>query len=235
MVRGRKSKVQMWMPRQADLFGPFSSELITGMSSTPLSASIDYLTNLDIYQPSQNRDCAVLYQFMRWAVSDVARRKWGANIQQLLRGKPLEGKMLELVRKEGALLTKLLNLVSEVHLLNPQNHLHAAFWWLVCVLESECTSIVRYESKEDAPSWKRDYMSDYEGITAALRRQKNPFTKPYTRRLFDEAVKIAKKSSGAKADEDLFTAKAYKPYLDARSDIATFLRKKGTDKLLLKA
>ncbi|MGI8933416.1 MAG: hypothetical protein ACR2FS_05020 [Phormidesmis sp.] len=176
----------------------------------------------------------MIYQLLRWSIGDVARRKWGANIQPMLEGKALGGKMLSLVQKEGALMTKLLNLVSEVHLVDPQNHPHAAFWWALCILESECTSIVHYESEEAAPSRKRDYVSDYEGITAALRRRKNPFEKPYTKQLFDTALKIANGATGAKADEDLFYSRAYEPYLKARSDTATFLRKKGTEKLLLK-
>ena len=116
MSRGCKPKKMLWIPRQADLLGPFSSELVTGIQETPLSAAINYLANLETYQPTQNRDCALLYQLMRWTISDVVRRKWGVNLQQSLKGKALDSKMLAWVKKEGALLTKLLNLVSEVHL-----------------------------------------------------------------------------------------------------------------------
>ncbi|MGB3788988.1 MAG: hypothetical protein WA949_13335 [Phormidesmis sp.] len=234
MPRGRKARPVLWRPDQSDTVGPFFSVLATHGKETPMGGAIDYLSNLETYSPTQNPDRRILYQLIRWITSDVARRKWGVNLKPALDGKPLRGQELKLVRAEGALWTKILNLAAAVHLADPHGYPHAAVWWALCILEAECTSIVHAESEDSAPVTKGRYLSGFEEKTAALKRRENPFNKPHTNRLFGAAIVIADGSTGKKEDEDLFYAREYVPYIEARSSLSAFLRKKGTQKIMLK-
>lgn len=231
MSRGRKKATRLWLPQQSDVFGPFIGELIL-KQSTPLSAAITYLANLSIYQPAKNLEMLEMYQLISWSVAYVARRRWSANIELKFDGKPLSGTMRTLVERQGEMFSALLELVTEVHLISPRKHTHAAFWWLNCILESECTPIISYSNKADCPTGKGEYVADFQSITQRLKEleaKANPFFKPWTKELFDVAMETADKTA---SERNLFYAQKYKPYLDARSNMASFLRKKGTETVI---
>ena len=234
MARGRKAKIPLWMPRQVDVLGPFASQLVADASSTPISMVISYFSNLQFYQPTQNKDRLFFYQFMRWCMADVSQRKWGVDLQLSLGGKPLERRMATLVRKEGAILTKLLNLVADAHFVKQHDYPYAACWWAACIMEGECTFTRQYRTTFEAPSTKDSYVSQFQGITAALANKRNPFKKEHTKLLFDDAIKLSDKSTRRKEDEDRFYSSTYMPYLTARSDMTKFLREKGTEIMVIK-
>ena len=234
MPRGRKAKTPLWQPRQVDVLGPFVNQLGSSGSNTPISIVISYFSNLQFYQPTQDKDRLILYQFMRWCMADVSQRKWGVDLQLSLGGKPLDRRMATLVRKEGAILTKLLNLVAEVHLVKQHGYPYAALWWATCIMEGECTFTRQYKTTFEAPSTKDGYVSQFQGITAALANKRNPFKKKHTKLLFDDAIELSNKSTRRKEDEDRFYSSIYMPYLTARSDMTKFLREKGTEIMVIK-
>jgi len=86
-------------------------------------------------------------------------------------------------------------------------------------------------TRENLPSRsKSGLLSPYEGNTAKLKKRRNPFQAGTSKRLFDAACKLANEASNSYEDRDseLFYPSKYLPYIEARSKLAAFLRKKGT-------
>lgn len=227
MPRGRKPSPKLWNPYQADILGPFSGDLLIS-GDTPMAAATTFLANLgDFYRPPENETEMLMNLMMRWGVGDVVRRKFGVNIQPTLGAKPLDRNSKRLVKQEGLLLTKLLNLVSDVYLLRPYDYPHPVYWWIGCAMEG-CSLRGLYGSNGGWPTSKTETVRGFESFTASLKARENPFTLPNSERLFDTALEIADYSTGARQDEDEFYCRSLRPYIQARSDAAKVLRKKET-------
>lgn len=226
MVRGRKplEKPLLWSPHVIDVFGPVYVESLL-KSDWPMHRTIEALASIEDIRPSKTDIAFGQNLVTRWAMSDVIRRKWNPKMSPAYLGVKLNRDTSKLVKLEGLMLTKLLQLVSEVFLIAPSGYKHPATWWGLCCVEG-CSMRRLKHSSEDWATTKKQSLREFEGITAALRKRENPFQLSHSRKLFDLAVTMAEAGTGSTADKDSFYARGYKPFLDARAETAKYLRGK---------
>lgn len=224
MARGKDKYPVLWKPNVVDIDGPIAAHF-WNLPEMPVAVSVDVLTNLDEWLPPRGKYEALQNLMIRYATAEVARRKWGANIDLKLGGKKITGVTKRQIRLEGSMLITLFELTSDTFGLLPCGYPSPAQWWSVCVMEGCWSHRRRYFLDEQPPKTKRDVISDFERKTATLRNRQNPFTWNHSKKLFDAALSIADRGTGS--DKHSFYNRSFKPYLKSRADMADFLRQRG--------
>lgn len=224
MPRGRKSGAILWRPDVIEERGPI---FVQRLQNQPMGEILRYVSTLP--DELDSRLQIVSDVFLRWAIADVVRRRWVPSMKVAIASRKTKLKAIDkkLIQAEGLVLSRLLDIALDVFLLNNSGYADAAYWWFDCCREPSAHRITSLELDSNSPR-KMDARSEYEGITAALRRREaNPFQNGPSRKLFNTAIKLSEESTGKKADSEHFYSKRYLPYLEARADLAKIIRDKS--------
>lgn len=231
MARGRKAAPLLYRADQVDMLGPVLASRLNA-PNTSMEVAIDLLSNLNyeprLPAPFRTPAAKIQNQLTRYAVADVVRRRWNRDLAITMRGKGFDGVTAAMVKAEGLLMIRLLNLVVATQAVTDGTP-PPAIWWALVTLEGGATLRPRLYGEDEAwPKTKTEFIAAFKSITGDLMSYKNPFVMPYTTLLFDSAIEQALKETGRKADKDGFYVRDWQTYLEARADTVKFLKKKGT-------
>jgi len=227
MARPRKQ--QLWRADRVDVVG----DIYAGaLNDGDMLRVIECVSRLPDPAYFEDHIATVNAAEFRYAIADVVRRRWHPKLKPTMGGKLISKKNGAMIQAQGLVLSKLLDIVTEVCLFG-QGENHPAYVWLLCALEANSH---RAYFQSDEQIGKEATFKMYQRHSAVLRKRENPFEGKYNKPIFDKAVALAGDSTGLKADagSDLFYPKRYLPYLEARAKLAALMRKKEQKVLVRK-
>lgn len=234
MARGRKSGVVLWRPDVVTERGPI---YVSSLRKQPMGVVLQAASLLPDPEYFHDEIKTLSDIYLRWAIADVIRRRWYPKMKIATSEKKGGGfSAIERaqVQAEGLVLSRLLDIAAEVSLFKNGGYKHYAYWWFACIREASTHRLSAMKMGESSPT-KRSLLSIYEGQTSKLRERRNPFPPGSSKDLFSFAISTAEEATNAKIDADHFYPSKYIPYLEARSNLAKIVRKKGLDVISKKA
>lgn len=216
----------LWRPDVVTMTGPIYAGQFAIDNHT--AAALGVIGCLPLPEFFDNKVQTILDVQLRYAVADVIRRRWYPKMRVQIDGRAPEAPTQKLIRANGLVLSKLLDIVSEVFLFDPCGYAHPAYWWLDNCLEIGAHRLAVLADSNKTGASKALLKSTYDASTAALRRFENPFEGDFSRPLFDRAVKMAAATvlHNYSDDSDLFHPAKFLPYLAARSKLSALAREK---------
>ena len=229
MPRGRKIRPFLWKPKEVDAILPVGT-CFRGIPDSKMEVAIDILLNLNYNYPPTTMLHAAGWGCIRFAVADVVRRKYNINIQIVEQGKPIKGFKKKQIRQEGLLLTRLLNMILDVHNVMPCGYPSPAEWWIKCLMDLHWLHVIPTSPGQKAAG-KLEIIKQFQTQTGLLMKRQNPFANTESRKrfadtatLFDAAIALAEPFTGKAEDQEGFYYKQYAPYIEARSALTKLMK-----------
>ncbi len=230
MARGRKATPVLWRPDTVDVKGPI---YVGALADQPMGQVLEVIGCLPSPKFFGDAVATISSVNLRYAVAEVIRQRWYPPMRIALNGQKPDSTTRKLAKAEGLVLSKLLDIINEIFLLNPSGYTHPAYWWFECILcigdHSPQMAIDTERGDKKSLVWQR-----YEGDTAKLRGNTNgidnPFSNRASRLVFDQAIALSQNSTNCEEDRtsSQFYPSKYLPYVEARSKVSALLRKEGT-------